>query len=187
MKQESAVKYILRLTLTLLLITGVVAAALAGINSITASRIAKNQQAKTWDAIQTVLPGAIISGEVAFTDTTGMVKTVYQASEGYAVEVVSAGFGGNITMMVGISHEGTVLGVAAISQTETAGLGAVIAADSQAGHDFRNQFIGLSGTLAVEKDGGKIDSVTGATITSRAVTEGINAALACVAGIEKLG
>ena len=187
MKQESAVKYILRLAVTLLLITGVVAAALAGVNSITAPQILKNQQAKTWNAIQTVLPGAIISGEVEFTDPTGRVKTVYEAGEGYAVEVVSVGFGGDITMMVGISHEGTVLGLAVVSQTETVGLGAVVAADSQAGQAFRNQFIGISGTLAVEKDGGEIDSVTGATITSRAVTEGINAALACVASLEKLG
>ena len=187
MKQESAVKYILRLALTLLLITGVVAAALAGVNSITASKILENQQVKTQEAIQAVLPGATISGEVAFTDTSGLVKTVYRADKAYAVEVAPVGFGGAITMMVGVSYEGAVLGVAVISQTETAGLGAIVAADSQAGQSFRDQFIGLSGQLAVEKDGGEIDSVTGATITSRAVTEGINAALACIANMEKIG
>ena len=149
MKQESVVKYILRLALTLLLITGVVAAALAGINSLTAPKILHNQQAKTWQAIQKVLPGAIISGEATFTDTTGLVKVVYEASEGYAVEVTPVGFGGAITMLVGVSHEGKVLGVAVVSQTETAGLGAVVAADNQAGEAFRDQFIGLSG--AVEK------------------------------------
>lgn len=187
MKQESVVKYILRLAMTLLLITGVVAAALAGINSITAPKILENQQAKIRAAIQTVLPEANISGEVAFTDTTGLVKTVFGSDKGYAVEVAPVGFGGDITMLVGVSHEGKILGMAVVSQTETAGLGAIVAADSQAGQSFRNQFVGLSGTLAVEKDGGEIDSVTGATITSRAVTDGINAALSCVADLKKVG
>ena len=187
MKQESTVKYVMRLAVTLLLITGVVAAALAGINSITAPRISANQQEKTWEAVEAVLPGAVVSGEVAFTDATGLVKTVYSASEGYAVEVAPTGFGGNITLMVGISHEGTILGVAVVSQTETAGLGAVVAADNQAGHAFRDQFVGLSGKLAVEKDGGEIDSITGATITSRAVAEGVNAALACIANMAEQG
>lgn len=187
MKQESVTKYILRLAVTLLLITGVVAAALAGVNSITAPKIAKNQQAKVWKAIQTVLPGAIISGEVAFSDTTGLIKMVYKSDIGYAVEVAPVGFGGTITMMVGVSHEGEILGMAVVSQTETAGLGAVVAADSHAGQIFRDQFVGLSGEVAVTKDGGSIDAITGATITSRAVTEGVNAALQCVAQMEHLG
>lgn len=187
MKQESAVKYILRLALTLLLITGVVAAALAGVNSITAPKILENQQAKIQSAIQTVLPGADVSGKVEFADATGLVKTVYGADIGYAVEVAPVGFGGEITMLVGVSREGKILGVAVVTQTETAGLGAVVAADSQAGKFFRDQFVGLSGTLAVEKDGGEISAVAGATITSRAVTVGINAALECITNLEKLG
>lgn len=187
MKQGSNAGYILRLAITLLLITGVVAAALAGINSLTKERIMKNQQRKAWEAIQTVLPGTIISGEVYAEDPAGIVKTVYMAEAGYAVEVTPTGFGGTITMLVGISHEGEVLGVAVVSQTETAGLGAVVAADGQAGQAFRDQFVGLSGELAVTKDGGEIDSVTGATITSRAVTEGVNAALAWIANMNEAG
>jgi electron transport complex protein RnfG len=46
--------------------------------------------------------------------------------------------------------------------------------------DWRSQFIGKSGTLAVTKDGGDIDAITGATITSRAVTAGVNAAVKIV-------
>ena len=185
MKQGSSVKYILRLALTLLLITGVVAAALAGINRLTKQKIWENQQRKAWDAIQTVLPGAIISGETIIEDPAGVVKTVYMAAQGYAVEVAPTGFGGAITMLVGVSFEGEVLGIAVVSQTETAGLGAVVAADNQAGQTFRDQFVGLSGPLAVTKDGGGIDAITGATITSRAVVEGVNAALACIADLEQ--
>ena len=53
------------------------------------------------------------------------------------------------------------------------------AAKNAAGEAFRGQFVGLSGDLAVTKDGGGIDAITGATITSRAICEGINAAVAC--------
>ena len=188
MKQKSSAKYILQLALTLLLITGVVAAALADVNSLTASRIYKNKQLKSWEAIQKVLPeGAIISEETEITDSSGIVKTLYTSTKGYAVEVVPNGFGGAITMLVGISFEGKVLGIAVVSQTETAGLGAVVAADSQAGENFRSQFVGLSGAVAVTKDGGDIDSVAGATISSRAVVAGVNAALSCVANLNQQG
>ena len=175
MKQKSSV---LRLAVTLLLITGVVAAALAGINSLTASRIYKNKQLKSWEAIQKVLPdGAIISEETKITDSSGIAKTLYTSTKGYAVEVVPNGFGGAITMLVGISFEGKVLGIAVVSQTETAGLGAVVAADNQAGETFREQFVGLSGVLAVTKDGGDIDSVTGATISSQGVKQAVDLAI----------
>ena len=188
MKQTSSFCYVLRLAVTLLLITGVVAAALAGINSLTAPKIYKNQQLKSWEAIQKVLPeGVIISEETVFTDDSGIVKTLYISTGGYAVEVAPTGFGGNINMLVGVSLEGEILGIAVVSQAETAGLGAIVAAENQAGQSFRDQFVGLSGQLAVKKDGGEIDSITGATITSRAVTEGVNAALACVADLKSLG
>jgi len=171
----------LRLALTLLLITAAVATALAGINSITAPKIQANKEAKIQEAIQTVLPGG--GQETEFTDETGMISAVWASDAGYALQVVPIGFGGTITMMVGISTEGQILGVSVVSQTETAGLGAIVGADTAAGLEFRDQFVGLSGQLAVDKDGGQIDSVTGATITSRAVTKGINAALECVANM----
>ena len=179
MKQENIVVYVLRISLMLLLIAGVVAAALAGVNSITAPIIEKLTWEKTQAAIEAVLPGG---GEsVDFTDDSGIVQTVYKGESGYAVQVAPAGFDGEIVMMVGIGNDGTVLGISVISQTETAGLGAVCAAKNSAGEAFRNQFVGQSGTLAVTKDGGSIDAITSATITSRAVTDGVNAALACVA------
>ena len=177
--KNGLVAYVLRLSLTLLLIAAVVAAALAGVNSITAPEIARRNAEKTQKAIEAVLPGG--GQEVAFTDETGLVTTVYKGENGYAVQVAPAGFDGAITMMVGVDLEGKVLGISVIKQTETAGLGAVCAAATSAGEAFRNQFVGLSGILSVTKDGGTIDAITGATITSRAVTQGVNAALECVA------
>ena len=182
MKTESIVKYVARLAITLLLITSVVAAALAGVNSITAPAIAKLKAEKIMNAIEQVLPGG---GEsVAFTDDSGWVSTVYQGETGYAVEVTpTTGFNGAITMMVGIDNAGNVLGISVVTQTETAGLGAVAAATTSAGEAFRSQYIGLSGSVSVTKDGGQVEAITGATITSRAICDGVNAALACVANM----
>ena len=174
----SNVKYILRLALTLLVITAVMAAALAAVNQFTAPMIAKLQAEKTQKAIELVLPGG--GEEIEFTDSTGLVSTVYASETGYAVEVTPIGFDNTITMMVGVSPEGQVLGISVISHTETAGLGAVAAAANSAGESFRSQFVGMSGSLAVTKDGGEVDSITGATITSRAVCAGVNAALKIV-------
>ena len=175
-------KNIARLAITLLLITAVVAAALAGVNALTEPIIAQINYQKTQDAIEAVLPGG---GEsVAFTDNTGWVSTVYKSDIGYAVEVTpSTGFDGDIAMMVGIDPQSNVLGISIISHTETAGLGAVAAASTSAGEAFRGQFVGASGSASVTKDGGEIDAITGATITSRAVCDGVNAALECIANM----
>ena len=123
MKTESTAKYVLRLAGTLLLITSVVAALLAGVNSITAPKIAELTEQKTQQAIEAVLPGG---GEsVDFTDDTGLVSIVYKGESGYAVQVAPSGFDGAVTMMVGVDFEGNVLGISVIDQSETAGLGAV--------------------------------------------------------------
>ena len=177
------VKYVLRISLTLLAITAFVALALAGVNGITADRIAQIKEEKMQQAMAEVLPEAKNLESVSFTDATGTVKNVYASEEGFVVEVAPAGFGGTISMMVGIQADGTVNGISIVSHTETAGLGSVAAANTSAGEAFRGQFVGLSGALAVDKDGGEIDSITSATITSRAVTAGVNAALACVADL----
>ena len=178
MKTESNVMYIIRLALTLLVITSVVAAALAGVNSITAPAIAKLTAEKTQAAIEAVLPGGGEEIEFAPAD---LVSKVYKGESGYAIEVTPGGFDNTITMMVGVDNEGKVLGISIIKHTETAGLGAVAAAGTPAGEAFRGQFVGTSGSVAVTKDGGAMDSITGATITSRAICDGVNAALACAA------
>ena len=181
MKTESTAKYVLRLAGTLLLITSVVAALLAGVNSITAPKIAELTEQKTQQAIEAVLPGG---GEsVDFTDDSGLVSVVYKGESGYAVQVAPSGFDGAVTMMVGVDMNGNVLGISVISQTETAGLGAVCAATTSAGEAFRGQFVGMSGEVTVSKDGGEVDAITGATITSRAVCKGVTAALECVANM----
>jgi len=183
MKTEPTVKFVLRLTVTLLLIATFVAAALALVNQVTKPIIEKAKAEKTQEAISLVLPGGYEEELTDFTDGTGLVSKVYKGANGYAVEVAPPGFDGPITMMVGVSNDGKVLGISVISHTESAGLGAVAAAGNSAGNAFRDQFVGQSGQVQVSKDGGAIDAITNATITSRAVCDGVNAALACVADL----
>ena len=178
MKTESNVMYIIRLAATLLIITAVVAAALAGVNGVTSPIIAQKTAEKTQLAIQAVLPGG---GEEIDFAPADLVSKVYKGENGYAIEVTPGGFDNTITMMVGIDFEGKVLGIDIISHTETAGLGAVADAETPAGQNFRGQFVGAAGSVSVTKDGGAVESITGATITSRAICDGINAALACAA------
>ena len=182
MKTESTVMYILRLALTLLAITAVVAAALAGVNTVTAPAIAELNAQKTQQAIELVLPGG--GEQLSEIPAVDLVSKVYASETGYAIEVTPGGFDNTITMMVGVDKAGSVLGISIISHTETAGLGAVAAAGTPAGESFRGQFVGASGSVSVTKDGGQMDAITGATITSRAVCAGVNAALECAA---KLG
>ena len=177
-------KQIATLALTLLLITAGVAAALAGVNKITAPIIESLNAEKTTKAIAAVLPDAetaVITYEAAAKEDA--VQTVYTSESGYAVKVQTAGFGGTITMMVGIDKEGNVLGIDIITHAETASLGDVAASKNAKGQAFRGQFVGKTGTLAVRKDGGEIDAITSATITSRAVTNGVNTALEYIANM----
>ena len=192
MKKESTLMYILRLTVTLLAICAVVALALAGVNTITKDRIAAVKAEKTQKAIQAVLPqaGNVVEAST-FADETGMVTKVYTASlgntaafYGYAVEVAPNGFGGAITMMVGVSAEGQVLGISVISHAETPGLGAVAAANTDKGVFFRDQFAGLVSGITIGSGDNQISAISGATISSQAIVDGVNAALECV---KKLG
>ena len=183
MKTESNVMYVLRLAVTLFLIAAVVAGVLAGVNAVTKPIIDAQNEAKTQAAIAAVLPGGFDEEITDYTDASGLVSKVYKGANGYALEVKPSGFDNTITMMVGVDFEGNVLGISVVSHTETAGLGAVAAASTSAGEAFRGQFVGKSGSVAVSKDGGELDAITGATITSRAVCAGVNAALACAGNI----
>ena len=162
-------KYILKLAGILLLITALVAGLLAFVNRLTAQRIADNTAEKATAAMQTVLPSP--SYEKLDVEDARITEA-YRAEGGYIVRLNASGFGGAIDLMVGVSEEGTVTGVSVISHGETASLGAECTRE-----DWRAQFIGAQGELKVTKDGGTIDALTGATVTSRAVTNAVQVAL----------
>ena len=93
-------------------------------------------------------------------------------SVGVAVRTFSSnGYGGEMRLMVGFDLQGAITGTAVLSHAETPGLGAKITED-----DFQTQFRGLNpahGPFAVVKDGGAIDAITAATISSRAFSEAV--------------
>ena len=167
----------LQLVLVLLIISAVVALLLGVVNYVTAPAIAANEKAKNEAAMAAVLPAdSYTPVDYSGGDTT--IEAVYQAGDaGYVFQVSPSGsFSGTLTIMVGVSGEGQVTGVEIVKTAETSGLGANATKEA-----WRAQFIGKSGTLAVTKDGGEIEALTGATITSRAVTSGVNSAIAAVA------
>ena len=165
-----------RLVITLLAICAVCSLCLGLVNAVTSGPIKAAEQAKTEAAMAEVLPADSYEEIPYLTDGT-IVTKVYQAGDqGYVVQVSPSGFGGVIDMMVGVDLNGTCTGVSIISMSETAGLGA-----NASKEEFRAQFVGQTGSVAVTKDGGTIDALTGATITSRAVSDGVTAALDAVA------
>lgn len=171
-------KYILSLTVTLFLITAVVAGLLGLVDYLTAERIEALQDEKANASMAEVLPAE--NYEELPVNRDGIIAAYKAGDLGYVVRVAAGGFGGTIDMMVGVKNDGTVSGVSIISHAETASLGANCTRE-----DWRSQFVGLSGALEVDKDGGEIDALTGATVTSRAITNGINLALEFVEEVGK--
>ena len=109
-----------------------------------------------------------------------MAKDSVGARLGYVFIVSSThGYGGNLSISMGITSEGILQGIEMVSMNETAGLGANCTTDS-----FKDQYKNLSteSALIVTKDGKKadneIDAISGATITSKAVTDAVNAGIA---------
>lgn len=169
-------KYILKLAIILLLITAVVAGLLAFVNMLTVDKIAENTAKKANEAMQAVLPSASYEKiEVTAEDIT----EAYRTENGFVIRLNAMGFGGAIDMMVGIDSNGDVAGISVISHGETASLGAECTRS-----DWQSQFVGAKGDLQVTKDGGTIDALTGATVTSRAVTEAVNRAVEFVKEVQ---
>lgn len=180
-KEKSSTGYYVKLALTLLIISAVVSGLLGLTNYITADKIAAINAEKTAASMKKVLPAdSYTQLDYPATGSQANVAAVYQADDkGYVIEVTPSGFGGTIDMVVGVGTDGTVTGVSIIRMSETSGLGANARKES-----FRSQYVGKSGELAVSKDGGEIDALTGATITSRAVTSGVNTALVVAAEMQ---
>lgn len=172
------------LVIVLALICLVTAALLGLVNQVTAPAIKANTEKTIQDSLKVVLPADsydkidYTEGDVTLaTGTTVPVLAVYKAGEeGYVVETNSPnGFGGAIDMMAGINSAGEVTGMAIITHAETSGLGS-----KSTDPEWQAQFKGASDLVSVTKDGGTINAITGSTITSRAVCDGVNAARAVV-------
>lgn len=177
----------------LFVITAVVALLLACSNSITKDLIAQNTAKEQDEARRAVMTEAV-SFEKEETEAveTEIVKEIYRALDesgetmGYCVSVAPNGFGGAIEMMVGVKTDETLTGITVISLSETPGLGSKAQTP-----DFQGQFTGksVSEPLSVIKSGtakeDEIAAISGATISSNAVTKGVNAAAEAVKRLQK--
>lgn len=193
-------KYILTLTVTLFVTCVIVAGLLGGVNAITADRIDAITKEKTEAAMQKVVAdpeGSTFSDALELTEEMTAAAESYGATlaEAYAVEaggapagytlkIDASGSQGIITMMVGVDAEGVVTGVSIVTNAETAGIGSKVMSNEllPSGVGVLDQFQGKSaegGDLVV---GSGVDAISGATVSTKGVTTGVNAALA-VAGV----
>ena len=181
-------KDMFKLGLNLLIISAVAALLLALTNSVTASTIAQRNEQANAEARKLVLESAQDFEEVKDVKTDNSkgveVSEIYEAKDasgntvGYTLKVLPSGYGGTIELMVGIdSAKGQVSGINVVSNSETAGLGA-----KSTDPEFSDQYKGKPlEELSVLKKGTpgdtEIKAISGATITSTAVTNGVDAAI----------
>lgn len=189
-------KYIIKLTVTLFVTCVIVAGLLGYVNSITAGPIADTNWKNTVEAMKAVVADpdntefseAMENSEAMTAAASGAGATldsVYEATvggenAGYAIKVVASGSQDNIEMMVGVDGEGAVSGVSIVKNSETSGIGSKVMTNV---NGVLDQFIGKSaadGTLAV---GTNVDAISGATVSTKGVTTGVNAALAVAGAI----
>ena len=158
------------MALCLTVVCLICSAVVGGAYAVTKEPIDAAAQAKTTAAIAAVLPAFPGNPEVGTVTVDGTDYTYYKADgAGYAVISTTSGFGGALTLMVGIDMQGVVHNTSVLSHSETPGLGAKCTTDTH----FMEQFCGFdpaAKSLIVKKDGGDIDAITASTITSRAYT-----------------
>ncbi len=172
-------KEIFRLCLVLTVLCAVSAGVLAFVSGKTAEPIAKALLQEKLEALRTVLPpfdndpfNDMVRVGAGGADSVEVYRAKMEGKiVGAAFEVVAPdGYAGDINFMVGVNVDGVIQGIKILKYSETPGLGSKIA-----GEDFTKQYLGRSladpANWAVTKDGGTFVPITGATISSRAVTK----------------
>ena len=186
-------KFILKVAGTLTVISLVVAALLGFVNSITADKIAEIDAENTRIAMSAVAPeGSEFGDKIEVTDDmvaaaatqSGKILELYPvtnggAEAGYVMKISASGSQGTIVMMVGVDANKAITGISVVSHAETSGIGTKVVGNepNAAGEPVLDQFIGMSGagSLVVGKN---ITAVSGATVSTKGINMGANAALA---------
>lgn len=184
--------FVLRVAGTLTAISVVVAGLLGGVDKLTAPNIEAINRANTERSLRAVVlsensefPELEITDAMvaAASDKGGKLIEAYEVTVsgdmvGYAFKIVAGGSQGDIEMIVGVGDDGNVTGVSVVDQAETSGIGSKVIENWPVGSGVGvlDQFIGRGGdgTLAV---GGEIEAISGATVTTKGITKGVNAAL----------
>ena len=172
-------KELVFIPLKLLVICAAIALLVSFVNSITADKISANEAAKTNDALANAFPDAAnfeaFDGEIEVANVVSAHEAFDSDGDsiGYAVICEPMGFKDVINMMVSFNTDKTIASVDIISLSETTGIGDKV----KSSETFTAQFSGKSGELTVGKN---VDAISGATISSKAVTAGVNSAVVCV-------
>ena len=179
-KKEST---LINMLVALLVIAAVSGGVLGLVYGVTKDAIAEVDQKKNEAAIKAVLPlenvtykADTLKYNYEGVDLTFPCNLAFDANgnfQGAAVKTSEGGFGGKIDMMVGFLADGTIKGTSVLSHAETPGLGANMTGK------FKDQFVDKNPAdfkLIVKKDGGDVDAITAATITSRAFSKAVDKA-----------
>ena len=165
---------------SLFVIAVVASALLALTNNITEDLISENLVKTKMKSYQIVFSEATSFSEEKTIQLTGEEFSYVEALDnsgnilGYVFMTAEKGYGGDVTVMTGISADGLVTGVNPLNLSETPGLGMKVQQK-----DFRDQFKDLTSGISLSKNdvsGNAIKAVTGATITSQAFTDSVNTA-----------
>ena len=171
------------MVMVLFVITLLASAGVGAVHMITEEPIAEARVKATREALKQVLPEFDETEDTALT-VENLPVTVHTASEkgrvvGYAVESMTKnGFSGVIRLMVGFAPDGQILNIRVLEQAETPGLGTKMV---DAGNPLEKSFVGRNPAqmkLGVKKDGGDVDALTAATISSRAYVDAMARAYA---------
>ena len=195
-------KYIIKLTVTLFATCLVVAFCLGLVNGVTLPNITAFNLAKTNAALAAVYPeideASFASNEIEVSEDVAAAASAYSATvtnvyaitdggaeAGYAVQVDVSGSQSTISMVVGLDTEGAVTGVSVIKSGETSGIGTKVTENNPlpSGVGVLDQFQGKSAADQPLKVGGNVDAISGATVSSKGITNGVNGALAAFAAI----
>lgn len=153
------------------------AAVLLGLYNLTIPTRQANAAAELQERMSVLLPGSTTFTEETCDGEDANIRAAYKGETGYVVAVTTAGYADEISMLVGVSNEGTVTGLQIRDMHETFGLGGRALTD----WEFLAQFLRGDGSAEV---GTNIDALSGATVTSKAVARGVNSAVAFVTGAD---
>jgi len=176
---KKAPNQIFKLTFVLFIVAAVMALVLGLTYKLTEPTIAAQSLGASQEAFEAVLEASSYDAVDFSADDFPTVDGVYQAGDvGHVVQLTFSGAMGNITAAVGIDTSGAVTGVEIIDSSETSGLGARASEP-----EFKDQYIGATEHVALAANGGTIEAISGATITSNAVTTAVNTAMDVVASL----
>ena len=160
-----------------LAVIAVAAASLTALSAVLAPMAQRNVERERGEMLALLLPGSTTFTSEAYSGEGESISAVYKGEGGFVVETVTSGYAGDITLFVGVSSGGEVTGVVVRDLKETYGLGANALRDTE----FLSQFLHTTGEAAV---GETVDAMTGATVSSKAIARGVNAAVGFVIGAD---